>query len=182
MMTSARAPGEGVIFPDGFGNPWMANLEEIGLPEPVPWWPPAPGWYVVAGLLLLGLVWLARRAHRRWRANAYRRGALARLGAIERLAFAPDTRRVVLLQLPVLLKQTALAAYGRDRVASLSGQAWLSFLDGTMGDRRFTTGAGRTLLSVAYARSGPQRLTDEETERLLDVSRWWVRTHRDPPC
>jgi hypothetical protein len=44
-MAGSRIPD----LPEDFGNPWMANLEEIELPEPVPFTFETPGWYLVAG-------------------------------------------------------------------------------------------------------------------------------------
>ena len=40
----------------------LERLHDIVLPPPVPWWPPAPGWYWVMGLLgalLLLVEWAA---------------------------------------------------------------------------------------------------------------------------
>ena len=178
------------MAPDDFGNPWMANLTEIGSPEPIPWWPPAPGWYVLAGVLASGLLWIVWRLVRRWRANAYRREALARLDVVEKRALAAESHRTALTELPVLLKQTALAAYPRAPVASLTGVEWLGFLDGTLGDTGFTRGPGRSLISLAYAPSAPLDFGDEETVALLALSRRWIQRHRrvlpaagkTPPC
>ena len=56
-------------------------LRDIHLPEPVSWWPPAPGWWLLAGLLIL----LAVGALLVWR--WYRRGRLGRSArrALERV-------------------------------------------------------------------------------------------------
>ena len=43
----------------------LQNLNDIVLPVPAHWWPPAPGWYVLAGLLLAVLALLALRWLRR---------------------------------------------------------------------------------------------------------------------
>jgi hypothetical protein len=32
------------------------KLNDIVVPAPVPWWPPAPGWYVLLGISLAALV------------------------------------------------------------------------------------------------------------------------------
>ena len=84
------------------------------------------GWCV----LVLLLLWLGWRFWKRWQANAYRREALRELGEIET---APE-------RLPELLKRVALVAYPRAEVAELSGDAWLGFLDGTLGSTDFTSG------------------------------------------
>ena len=95
----------------------LGNLRDIVIPEPVSWWPPAPGWWVVilVGCLLAALA--AWRGWSRWRANAYRREALSKLERAESIAAVAN-----------LLKRTALGAYPRSSVASLTGDAWCRFL------------------------------------------------------
>jgi len=34
----------------------IARMRELHLPDPVGWWPPAPGWWVVAVLVAIALV------------------------------------------------------------------------------------------------------------------------------
>ncbi|MBS1202779.1 MAG: hypothetical protein H6R22_1288, partial [Chromatiaceae bacterium] len=62
----------------------LAGLRDWHLPDPVSWWPPAPGWWLVAGLALaacaLTLHWWLRRRRRRHGAPAR-----AALGELERL-------------------------------------------------------------------------------------------------
>ncbi|MEC8346800.1 MAG: DUF4381 domain-containing protein, partial [Pseudomonadota bacterium] len=36
-------------------------LKDIYLPVEPHWWPPAPGWWIAAVLVLIGLWWLGRR-------------------------------------------------------------------------------------------------------------------------
>lgn len=36
----------------------LDRLHDLVLPSSVPWWPPAPGWYGVLGLLVLAVAWL----------------------------------------------------------------------------------------------------------------------------
>jgi hypothetical protein len=154
-------------LPEEFGNPWMTNLQEVGLPEPIAGWPPAPGWYLVLGALLVLLSWALWRIFRRRQAGAYRREALVCLDDLE--------KRAALVELPALLKRTALAAYPRAKVAGITGAEWLAFLDETLGDSSFSAGPGRSLVDLAYA---PRAAGDGDVAALLALSRRWIRQHR----
>ncbi|HTO08909.1 MAG TPA: DUF4381 domain-containing protein [Myxococcota bacterium] len=153
-------------MPDSSGA--LQGLAELPLPAPVPYTPETPGAWAVLVLLLAAVAALAWRALRRWRANAYRRAALRELAGLEQ---ASDLAR-----LPALLKRTALAARPRQRVAALSGAAWLEYLDGTMGGREFAAGPGRALATLSYTKQ--PSLSAEETRALLRLARDWIEHHR----
>lgn len=161
--------------PEDFGNPWMANLTEIGLPEPVPWRPPAPGWYALAVLAVVGLSWFGWRLLRRWRANAYRREALTELGEIKALI---NSDLNALSALPTLLKRTALVAYPRVEVASLTSERWLGFLDRTIDATEFSQGPGRLMLDLAYSPDPTENMRRADAEELMALARRWIRRHR----
>jgi Domain of unknown function (DUF4381) len=155
----------------------LENLEDIVSAPPVPFWPPAPGWYVVAGVILCAMLWGAWTFWRRWRAAAYRRAALGELSQLEHLASEPDRRTEALVRLAALLKRTALAAFPRDEVASLSGDAWLAFLDRTGSNPRFSNGAGRLVAEVPYDPAACGRLDSRAVDELFQKVQIWVRGH-----
>ncbi|MEN8165633.1 MAG: DUF4381 domain-containing protein [Acidobacteriota bacterium] len=157
-------------MPEEFGNPWMTNLVQPSAPEAVPWWPPAPGWYVLAGLVLIALGWLVLKVFRRWRADAYRRAALRLVRVVEQSGSTAE--------LPALLKRTALSTYPRSDVASLSGEAWLAFLDGTLGTTDFSSGPGRPLVDLAFAAGGGSSLSEGERKELVALAKRWIKGHR----
>ena len=45
----------------------LSQLRDIHAAAPVSWWPPAPGWWVLALLVLVLLVWAGRRMLARFR-------------------------------------------------------------------------------------------------------------------
>jgi hypothetical protein len=155
-------------LPEDFGNPWMSSLEEVELPERVSFTPETIGWYLLAGALVLLLLWLGWRFWKRWQADAYRREALRELGEIET---APE-------RLPELLKRVALVAYPRAEVAELSGDAWLGFLDGTLGSTDFTSGAGSILPDLAYDSAAVTGMSEADSNDLFGLARRWIRGHR----
>lgn len=156
----------------------LSNLRDIVEPTPIPGWPPAPGWYVVLALLTAGLgvglfLWL-----RRWRADWYRRAALAEL---QQLASDPALRQTpakMLCEIQELLKRTALVAFPREQVAALTDTRWLEFLDRTSGLREFASESGRRLINAVYAPSAANNLTIADTDSIVQLSRTWIERHR----
>jgi len=142
----------------------LANLRDIVLPSTIPWWPPAPGiWILLAGLLAAALA-ASVRAFRHYRANAYRREAVRELdGLTDMTGIMP------------LLKRAAMVAYGREAVASLSGDAFLAFLDRTGGTGAFTSGPARLLPSLAYSKEASP--TPGDLDRAVADARRWLRKH-----
>lgn len=146
----------------------LSRLHDIVTPPGVPFWPPAQGWYVV-GLLLLALIAvLVWRAFARYRRNGYRREALRVLREIE--------GEGSIEALPALLKRTALAAWPRHEVASLSGEEWARFLAHTVGqawqEPRWADSLGR----LGFV-TRPE-LGDEERAELLNFAEHWIRRHQ----
>ena len=127
-------------------------LRDLHLPEPVGWWPLAPGWWVVLALLAAGLVWLAWRWYRAWQFEAPRRHALRELARIE--AEYLEHRNPVELgkALSELLRRGMLAYAPRADMAGLTGEAWLAWLDEGMSVPYFHTEGGKSLLSLPYRR------------------------------
>ena len=95
----------------------LDRLHDLALPPEVPWWPLAPGWYVLIVLALAAAGWLAFRAWKHWRSNAYRRAALQELMSLDTPADIAE-----------LLRRTALAVSPRSSVAEKTGSAWLDWL------------------------------------------------------
>ncbi|WP_428563818.1 MAG: DUF4381 domain-containing protein [Solidesulfovibrio sp. DCME] len=157
----------------------LQNLHDIVVPTPVPWLPPAPGWYALGLTALLFLVWGGVVAYRRWRRNAYRRQALAELAGLTS-GLATDTAAHLLLpRLSELLKRTALAAYGRAQAASLSGQPWLDFLDSRYGRPLFAGENGRLLLLGPYApETQLAGISPAQVRNLCQAVRAWLAGHR----
>jgi len=151
---------------------WLAQLAPDRAPPAVGWWPPAPGWWlavVLAIALALGCV----AALRWWRAphRRYRRAALAELRRIRASAVVgtPAARAI-----ENLLRRYAIALYGRDRVARLSGTEWLEFAR-TAGGARLAGAAGRSLLAAAFGER-----SDADPGPWLTAAVEFIRAARPP--
>ncbi|MEN8201587.1 MAG: DUF4381 domain-containing protein [Bacteroidota bacterium] len=155
----------------------ITGIEPMIAPDAVPFWPPAPGWYVLAGLLMLLLVFLATRwvVHRR--RNRYRVTALQQLNEIERRAGGiPDQKE--LLALNSLLKKTALTVYPREEVASLTGKDWMAFLAENCRDAEPGDVVESLLTRATFQPPGETKIDTGDWKALLFFSERWIRHHR----
>ncbi|NNM00674.1 MAG: DUF4381 domain-containing protein [Gammaproteobacteria bacterium] len=156
-------------------DPATLDLRDIHLPGPVGWWPPAPGWWVLAGLVtaavLAALLWRAWLRRRRG-IGGYAL-AVTELDALVGGADALDDRALA-AALSELLRRAASADPARAEVATLTGGAWLQAMDETLGDGRFTEGAGAALVNAPYM---PASAIDRDA--LSGLARAWLCARRD---
>lgn len=162
---------------DTFGNYLIHGIDEIIVPNAISWWPSAPGWQVLGVILLVGLLIQATRWAKRWWRNRYRREALRQLEQVQHKA-GGQLQSVVAL-LPHYIKVTALQAYPRQDVASLTGHDWLAFLDAHYSGSSFSDGIGKKLLSVAYLPQERWQLNDEDSYKLIKMTRQWIAKHKE---
>lgn len=147
----------------------LAQLRDIHLPPPVSWWPPAPGWWVLAVLcliLLVGGMWLARQR----RAMAMHAAALRRLDEIAHNYQQSGDCGQLAQAVSILLKRFAVNTFPERDVGGLVGIQWLEFLDQTGGEGVFTTEHRVGLLEAPYRRD-----VKFDAEGLLKTARRWLR-------
>ncbi|MGO6687204.1 DUF4381 domain-containing protein [Rhizobium leguminosarum] len=151
----------------------LRSLHDIAMPAPVSWWPQTWGWALVAALLAFAVLLVIFRRIRRYRANGYRREALSLLEGISDRLRHPATRPDAIQDLAEVLKRTALAAWPRDEVASLSGDGWVRFLDAHDED-----GTGETLerLLDDFEYHGAD-LPSNVCGDLVIAARKWIEQH-----
>ncbi len=142
------------------------ELRDIHLPADPAFWPPAPGWWLAGGLILVLLVLATARGLEAWRRHRRRRRTLDQLQALATLGPGPE----LAARVSELLKRVALGSFSRREVAGISGRTWLAFLDRTGGNGRFAGGPGRVLAD------GPYRAAAEfDAAALLALAKDWVR-------
>lgn len=158
------------------GDP-LEGLRGYHLPDPVGWWPPAPGWWVLGLVLLavgavLGWWWLRRR-----RRTAAARQAQRELARLRRNRLEAKDPAAFVRGLSTLLRRYVLAVFPRREVAALTGEAWLAFLDRHGGGGRFLAGPGRQLLEAPY-RPARDAAAGESPDALAELVEDWIRDNR----
>jgi hypothetical protein len=156
-------------------DPEQIPLRDLHLPDPVGWWPLAPGWWVLIVLAVAGLCYLLYRLFVRWRGNRARRIALAELSRVYRDYQQGADALTLAKDVSELLRRSMLAYAPRSEVAGLTGESWLVWLDRGLEEQPFTTGPGRKIESLPYQR--PEALRDDaDVAALIDVVRLRIRT------
>lgn len=156
-------------------DPNALPLRDIHLPEPIGWWPPALGWWILALLILaliVGSIWLIKRLTRKTAVKSAKKLLLQ----IQQNTELDDHAK--LTQISILIRRTAISIYPRQQVASLTGNAWLEFLDTSIQDTRFSKGCGQVL------NDGPYRQPSSiDLEALTNLCQYWLKTVKgQQPC
>lgn len=159
----------------------LAQLRDIHLPDSIGLWPLAPGWWILAALLITGCVLLWRFLRARKQALAYRRAACALLQQHWNDFKNDGNTQDYLQNLQVTLRRIALSFDTSS--ASLTGEQWLAFLDQSTAAKKhekrdqqgFQSELGQILLTQAY-RQSPQ-VSDEQLRQLHDLTLHWARSH-----
>lgn len=163
-------------------QPQAHQLRDIHGLDAIPWWPPAPGWWLVAGLLLLS-AWLAWRFLPRvsvpvlaglpWRWDAARRlrDLRRRVGRQEHQQTASE--------LSELLRRIAMARHGRDACAGLTGTDWLAWLKAQDPQGFDWTAQAHLLLDLPYAPPGYAPAEQRPWLLMIDAAQNWIT--RDQP-
>lgn len=150
----------------------LAKLHDIHLPNPIGWWPMAPGWYflIALALILFGLfVYLGYRKNKHSQAK---REALVLLTTYKQDYQSGADSQLISMKISVLLRQVALAYFPRNQVASLKEKAWLDFLTQTSKGIDFNA-TSDYLLVLPY-----QPAKETNLEPLFSSARAWIKQRR----
>jgi hypothetical protein len=153
-------------------DPSQLPLRDIHLPAAIAWWPPAIGWWlalliVVALIVVAGLLY-----QRRYRERAALRG----LKAVARSLAGGASPVVCVQRISMILRRFAMSVASSGKVAGLTGDDWLAFLDRRWGRDEFSAGIGRVLIYGPYAPA--DRVSAEDASALNALCIDWVRAQR----
>lgn len=149
---------------------WLAQLAPERAPQMPPWWPPAPGWWLLAALVIAAAV--AAVLWWRWPPRRLRRVALRELQRIRTRAGDPAATARALQN---LLRRYALAVFGADEVARLSGEEWLRFI-AAHGATGLAGPLGQALLAASFGGRTAQPVQEVEREGWCAATEAFVRS------
>ncbi len=150
------------------------QLRDIRGLDPVSWFPPAVGWWLIAvavTVLILALLWW-RDQRQRYPLGSWQKDAQRRLRALRRRLEEWDSKTVA-GELSELLRRIAMARHGREACAGLTGDEWLVWLQARDPSGFDWNDRGRLLLELPYAPTGSPEQNDA-LGHLIDATQRWV--------
>ena len=148
----------------------LAQLKDIHAAPPVSWWPPAPGWWILAFLLLAILVWIGRNLLRRYRVRQRRKQML---GWVDHLNASIDPQKdphSYLSTINRIFKVVALRAFPAQQCAAMAGSEWSGFLQQQL--------KGQQHEALSVLATGPyQPAPDFDPATISELARVWIKQH-----
>jgi hypothetical protein len=156
----------------------LQTLADIAVPPPIPWMPQTWEWAALAILLAALVLWGIWRWYRHRVENRYRREALDALSVLESQLDAAHSRAEALAATARLIKRTALAAWPRATVASLSGADWVAFLRDHAGGTAFPDDAAIVLDDAEYGGvRSLEAIPEDRARAFVAAARRWIEVH-----
>ena len=152
-------------------NP-LDKLEPLIAPAPISWWPPAPGWWLLALLLPVHLPRKAAEQSTEAPLDPLRQAALSELERLSKPYDGVDAGPW-LQQLNAILKRLCRERYPQSNSHILSSRAWLAFLD----SRCPAAGLTRWMILVEGAYRPHCNLNDKAIAGLNQAVAIWIRKH-----
>lgn len=149
----------------------LSQLRDIHTADAVSWWPPAPGWWLLALLLLAILGWLGRLLLARFRNRQRRKQMLAWVDHLNAHIDPQRDPQAYLSTLNRIFKLIALRAFPEQPCAALCGQDWADFLI----EKMAKSPSADALNILATGPYDPAPGFDPAL--LSDLTRYWIKQH-----
>ena len=156
-------------------NP-LAQLRDIHLPEPISWWPLAPGLWVALIIVIAALLIAAWLLYKRHNKNCYRRQALKQVDQFVADYQRHQQQQTLCQQLLSTLRRCLLSG-NRHKVPGAVNQSaaeLLQQLNHSLGKPLFPAPLCEQVQLLAYA-AKPTPLSDSQIDELLRGARTSIR-------
>ena len=143
-------------------------LRDIHLPDPVSWWPPAPGWWLLLALVIVLLI-STPALLRKLKQKPLNKQALSTLNKIQADYAQHRNNQQLVQQLSILLRRICMSYTSREQSASLTGDAWVAQLNRLTPQNYFSSELADLLITAPY-----QQNSNIDAAPLIDTCRQWI--------
>ncbi len=156
-------------------NNTSLELRDIHLPEPISWWPVAPGWWILAASILLIIIvfFIIRKIYS---SRQLKREISSELEKIKQQFQETQNKSQLAKSLSILLRRASITYYPANNIAGLTGSDWLLYLDTTKtnssGSKKFQSDTGRILLHAPYLPD--DKKLDFDAPALISLCESWL--------
>lgn len=157
-------------------NPVAANqaeLRDIHLPDPVSWWPLAPGWWILLLLIIILLVTakiFIPKIINKIKHQPARKLAIDEFKHLKAQYLSQKNEQVLIQELSKLLRRICMTYESRQKTAGLTGQAWIEKLNSINPTITFSDEFAQVLLTAPY-----KKHCEFDTQALLTQSEKWIQ-------
>ncbi len=153
----------------------ISTLDQFIEPAPVRFTFEAPGWYILAGIILLILLICVALIVRNYIKNKYRRKAIKALQKEETNSIKQKQYADIIYKANMIMKQICIQLYTREACAGLRTKDWLEFLNQTSHSNLFQKENEKTIDSIYLTGND---LDEKETIAFLDKTKQWIKKHK----
>lgn len=147
-------------------------LRDVHIPEAISWWPLAIGWWITM-LLIPMLLWISFLIYKRLTRKTAIKTAKKLLAELKQDKTQTDADKLV--EISALIRRVAISVAPREECASLTGQAWLEYLDKSLKDKAFTQGVGQCFADVSYRKTPVENINISE---LINLTERWLKSQK----
>lgn len=153
-------------------NQSMQNAEalrDIHLPDAITWWPPAIGWWLLAGTIILSLLFLPK-LYRYLTFTSLKKVANTAFNDII-MSFKVHSNTTQLTQdISKLLRQISMSYLPREASAHLTGDNWITSLNSLTTEDYFNDDISQLILSEPY-----QKNISSDPQALITATQSWIK-------
>ena len=153
----------------------LEQLRDVVRPDPAPWWPPAPGWWLVAAVVVLAIFLIARAFIKRQQKNRYRIEAASLLVELGSAWKSDRDTQAYASAAHQLVRRAAIHVAGRDAISRLTGRAFVEYVN-TLSKAPLSAATGALLTEFSYRPATEDDLDIEQTQQ--DLAAWLNQLER----
>lgn len=148
-------------------------LRDIHVPEPIGWFPPALGWWLLIIFVPILSYFLIAFLQKIFKKTAIKE-ARKLLLQLEKNDTLTDLEKV--RELSILLRRVAISRGAeKEKMSSLTGRAWLDYLDQSLQDAPFKNGVGSCLAHAPYQKELP---VETDLVALFALAQKWLNAQK----